>query len=102
MLTKTVKTTLGEKYNVSDAKTGADLHFGGKDNDTPNVGLILADGSSLILAFNPKVPTIIGSTGFISTPKDLPVGGGKTKSYAYTSNATNRFCYGCKRKFRAE
>lgn len=85
---KTVKTPLAEKYMVSNAKTGADLHFGGKDNDTPNVGLVLADGASIILAFNPKTTTPLSSSGFISSTKDLPVGGGKTKNYSYTSNAT--------------
>ena len=83
--TQTVTTTMGNKYKVSDAKTGRDLHT---INDTNNVGIVLADGASLILTYNPKSGSISAEGGFVPSTKNLPVGGGKFKEFAYTSNAT--------------
>ena len=78
--TKTVTTSDGETYDVSKAKTGKNLNL--KDNKTDNVGLILADGSSLILTYNPNAG-IIGD-GDTVTPSfaDLPIGFGRTKKFA--------------------
>lgn len=87
--TKKIKTATGKEYNIENAQTGKDLNFGGKDNDTPNVGLILADGASLIMTFNPNASAISAEDGFTSSSKDLPVGNKKTQSFAYTSNATD-------------
>ena len=85
--TKTVTTTDGETYDVSKAKTGKNLNL--KDNKTDNVGLILADGSSLILTYNPNAG-IIGD-GDTVTPSfaDLPIGFGRTKKFAYTTSVTD-------------
>lgn len=87
--TRFVKTALGDEIDVSSAKTGADIYFGGANNDTPNVGLVLNDGASLILSFNPNATPILLEDGFTGIPKDLPVGKGKKRQYAYTSTATN-------------
>ena len=48
----TEKVTRSDKniYEVKDAKTGKDLHV--YTNNTDNVGLVLADGASLILTYN--------------------------------------------------
>ncbi|MBD8964362.1 DUF1566 domain-containing protein, partial [bacterium] len=85
--TKTVTTTDGETYDVSKAKTGKNLNL--KDNKSNNVGIILADGATLILTYNPNVG-IIGD-GDTVTPSfaDLPIGFGRTKKFAYTTSVTD-------------
>ena len=85
--TKTVTTTDGETYDVSKAKTGMNLNL--KDNKSNNVGIILADGATLILTYNPNAG-IIGD-GDTVTPSfaDLPIGFGRTKKFAYTTSVTS-------------
>ena len=85
--TKTVTTTDGETYDVSKAKTGKNLNL--KDNKSDNVGIILADGATLILTYNPNAG-IIGD-GDTVTPSfaDLPIGFGRTKKFAYTTSVTS-------------
>ncbi len=85
--TKTVTTTDGETYDVSKAKTGENLNL--KDNKSNNVGIILADGATLILTYNPNAG-IIGD-GDTVTPSfaDLPIGFGRTKKFAYTTSVTS-------------
>ena len=85
--TKTIKTANGSSYDVSNAKTSSDLYTGWVTTD--NVGLVLADGASLIMTFNPKAETATMEGGFSATSKSLPIGGGKYKSFAYSSSATN-------------
>ncbi len=84
--TKTVTTSDGETYDVSKAKTGKNLNL--KDNKSNNVGIILADGATLILTYNPNAG-IIGD-GDTVTPSfaDLPIGFGRTKKFAYTTSVT--------------
>ena len=85
--TKTVTTSDGETYDVSKAKTGKNLNL--KDNKSNNVGIILADGATLILTYNPNAG-IIGD-GDTVTPSfaDLPIGFGRTKKFAYTTSVTS-------------
>ena len=85
--TKTVTTSDGETYDVSKAKTGKNLNL--KDNKSNNVGIILADGATLILTYNPNAG-IIGD-GDTVTPSfaDLPIGFGRTKKFAYTTSVTD-------------
>ena len=85
--TKTVTTTEGKIYNVSQAKLGKNLHL--PQNRSDNVGIILADGATLILTYNPNAG-IIGD-GDTVTPSfaDLPIGFGRTKKFAYTTSVTN-------------
>ena len=85
--TKIVTTTDGETYDVSKAKTGKNLNL--KDNKSNNVGIILADGATLILTYNPNAG-IIGD-GDTVTPSfaDLPIGFGRTKKFAYTTSVTS-------------
>ena len=74
-------------YDVSKAKTGKNLNL--KDNKSNNVGIILADGATLILTYNPNAG-IIGD-GDTVTPSfaDLPIGFGRTKKFAYTTSVTD-------------
>ena len=85
--TKTVTTSDGKTYDVSKAKTGKNLNL--KDNKSNNVGIILADGATLILTYNPDAG-IIGD-GDTVTPSfaDLPIGFGRTKKFAYTTSVTS-------------
>ena len=85
--TKTVTTSDGKTFDVSKAKTGKNLNL--KDNKSNNVGIILADGATLILTYNPNAG-IIGD-GDTVTPSfaDLPIGFGRTKKFAYTTSVTN-------------
>lgn len=84
--TETVTNKAGEEYNVADAKTGKEL---GLESETNNVGLILGDGAVLILNYNPALTQglDVGDRVEAST-KDLPVGNGKMKEFAYTSTVT--------------
>ena len=84
--TNKITTSDGNKYNVADATTGRQLHT---NNDTNTVGLILADGGNILLTYNPNATIPNADTGFKPTKKELPVGGGKMKEFAYTSNATD-------------
>ena len=85
--TKTVTTSDGKTFDVSKAKTGKNLNL--KDNKSNNVGIILADGATLILTYNPNAG-IIGD-GDTVTPSfaDLPIGFGRTKRFAYTTSVTS-------------
>ena len=85
--TKTVTTTEGKIYNVSQAKLGKNLHL--PQNRSDNVGIILADGATLILTYNPNAG-IIGD-GDTVTPSfaNLPIGFGRTKKFAYTTSVTD-------------
>lgn len=78
-------TTIDGKINVSNVKTGKELHTA---NTSDNVGLVLADGSTLIITYNPNIRAISAEGGFLASTKELPIGFGKTKEFAYTSNAT--------------
>ena len=85
--TKTVTTTDGETFDVSQAKRGKNLQL--PQNKSDNVGIILADGATLILTYNPNAG-IIGD-GDTVTPSfaDLPIGFGRTKKFAYTTSVTS-------------
>ena len=84
--TKTVTTSGGNTYDVKNAKTGKNLNL---NNKSDNVGIILADGATLILTYNPNAG-IIGD-GDTVTPSfaDLPIGFGRTKKFAYTTSVTS-------------
>lgn len=80
----TVTTSDGSTYNVSDSKTGLDI---GLDYGGNNVGLVLEDGSSIILCYNTKTEGIDALERIVPIYADLPIGKGKTKKFAYTSSA---------------
>mgnify|MGYP002623211849 CR=1 FL=1 len=86
---KTVRTYDGNTYEVKNAKTGWDLHTG---NATNNVGLVLGDGSQIILTYNPNVGASAGDN-VTGSKKTLPIGFGKTKDFAYTTSITSAIDY---------
>ncbi len=75
----------GNEFEVSKAKTGKNLSL---NTNTNNVGLILADGASIILNYNPDGGKIDDTDPLVAVKKSLPVGGGRSKEFVYTSNAT--------------
>ncbi len=86
-----VMTTDGEKYNISKAKIGVKLGFEGRIGE--NVGIILTDGSSLILSYNPNSEAISDSDSIEINKAILPVGFGKTKEYVYGSSAMSPIAF---------
>ena len=83
----TAKVTDGEgnEFEVSKAKTGKNLSL---QSSTNNVGLILGDGASIILNYNPDSGIVDETDAIVAVKKSLPVGGGRSKEFVYTSNAT--------------
>ena len=84
--TTIVKTNDGTEYKVKRARTGKDINL---DTTTNNVGLVLADGASLILNYNPDTPEIDTGDTVKSYSMTLPVGNNRSKDFAYSSNVTN-------------
>ncbi|MEE3349242.1 MAG: type II secretion system protein [Candidatus Gastranaerophilaceae bacterium] len=75
----------GNEFEVSKAKKGKNLSL---NTDTNNVGLILGDGASIILNYNPESGIVDETDAIVAVKKSLPVGGGRSKEFVYTSNAT--------------
>ena len=75
----------GNEFEVSKAKTGKNLSL---RSSTNNVGLILGDGASIILNYNPDSGIVDETDAIVAVKKSLPVGGGRSKEFVYTSNAT--------------
>ena len=75
----------GNEFEVSKAKTGKNLSL---QSSTNNVGLILGDGASIILNYNPDSGIVDETDAIVAVKKSLPVGGGRSKEFVYTSNAT--------------
>lgn len=84
--TKKVITSDGEEFEVKNAKTGKNLNI--KSNTSNNVGLILADGASIILTYNQDNQGMDVGEPILANKKSLPVGFGKSKEFAYTTNTT--------------
>jgi len=74
-------------YNVSTAKTRKKL-LKNSTTDGNNVGLILADGASLILTYNPSTPIIDIGDRVLGTTMSLPIGKNKYKEFPYTTSVT--------------
>jgi len=85
--TAKVITSDGEEYEVKNAKTGKNLNL--KDNTTNNVGLILNDGTPLIVTYNQSASLISDGDTVQPNKKSLPIGYGKTKEYVYGSSVMN-------------
>ncbi len=75
----------GKEFEVSNAKKGKNLSL---NTNTNNVGLILGDGASIILNYNPDSGIVDETDAIVAVKKSLPVGGGRSKEFVYTSNAT--------------
>jgi len=74
-------------YNVSDAKTRKKL-LKNSTTDGNNVGLILADGASLILTYNPSAPIVDIGDKVLGSTMSLPIGKNKYKEFPYTTSVT--------------
>ena len=85
--TETVTTASGEEYNVVDCKQRKNL-LAGSDSEDENVGLILADGTSVILTYDPSAAPMDIGDKITASNKSLPVGKNKTKDFAYTTDVT--------------
>ena len=85
--TKKVRTSEGKEYEVSKAQTRALLGF--KTNkETKNVGIILADGATLIMTYDSTNPGLSIGDPLTATNKTLPVGGKYKEFLEYTTNST--------------
>lgn len=84
--TDKVITSEGEEFEVKDAKKGKHLNL--KANKSDNVGLVLADGASIILTYNQDSNGVDEGEAITAQLKSLPVGFGKSKEFAYTTNTT--------------
>lgn len=84
--TEKVITSDGEEFEVKNAKTGKNLGIEG--NTSGNVGLVLANGASIILTYNHTSKGMDEGDPVTAQPKTLPVGFGKSKDFAYTTNTT--------------
>ena len=85
--TKTVTTSDGKTFDVSQTKKGKNLQL--PQNKSDNVGIILADGATLILTYNPNAGIIGDGDTVEPSFADLPIGFGRTKKFAYTTSVTN-------------
>ena len=85
--TAKVTTAEGEEYEVSKAKTGASLKH--KENKTNNVGLVLADGASLIMTYNENASGLDVGDRVEAIKMSLPVGGGKMKEFPYSTSVAS-------------
>ena len=88
--TSTVIDTTGKEYDVSKAKTGKDLQL---KTSTNNVGLVLADGGAIILNYDPTKKGFDIGDAVKASNVSLPVGGGKSKEFAYTTTVTDALAY---------
>ena len=82
--TATVTTADGEEFEVSKAKKGSNLKH--ENNKTNNVGLVLADGASLIMTYNENGGTLDVGDRVEAIKMSLPVGGGKMKEFPYSTS----------------
>ena len=82
----------GKTVNVSEkAKTGKGLNL---DTETNNVGLILADGASIILNYNNKAKTYDIGDEVKSESITINIGNGKTKEYGgYRTTSTDSVAF---------
>jgi len=86
----------GEVFNISDIKTGAQLGFGSIEGfkNSHTTGLILADGTAIILVYNTNYKGLTPTDRLKSKEIDLPYGKDKTMLYKeYTTNSTNSIAF---------
>jgi len=85
--TSTITGTDGATYNVADFKTRKKL-LKKSSTDGNNVGLILADGASLIMTYNPSAQGIDIGDKVLASNKYLPISSSKYKDFPYTTSVT--------------
>ena len=85
--TEKVTTSDEEEFEVSEAKTRKNLIKNAEDK-TNNVGLVLADGASIIMTYDIGARTLDVGDEVRASRTQLPVGGGKLKDFPYTTSVT--------------
>ena len=86
--TETVINAAGEEYDVSTCKTRANLIADSESTDE-NVGLILADGASIILTYDTENPNVLDVGDKVTASMQLlPIGKNKSREFAYTTSVT--------------
>ena len=85
--TSTITGTDGATYNVADFTTRKKL-LKNSETDGNNVGLILADGASMILTYDPTAQGIDIGDQVLASNKYLPVTSTKYKDFPYTTSVT--------------
>ena len=64
------------------------MQLGLRANTSNNVGLVLADGASIILTYNQASSGVDEGEAVTAQLKSLPVGFGKSQDFAYTTSTT--------------
>ena len=86
--TETVINAAGDEYDVSTCKTRANLIAESESTDE-NVGLILADGASIILTYDTENPNVLDVGDKVTASMQLlPIGKNKSREFAYTTSVT--------------
>ena len=90
--TKKVRTSDGKEFEIKDAKTRGKLGFT-KDKDVKNVGIVLSDGASLIMTYNPSNAGIGIGDALTAQNIPLPIGGKNEEFLEYTTNTTGGLAF---------
>ena len=86
--TETIRTSLGKEYEVKSAKYRDSLGFKDANLDNKNVGIVLQDGASIIMTYNPDNLGLNPGDTLIASSEILPVGNGYKEYLEYTTNST--------------
>ena len=79
--------------SVANARTGDNLGFISRTSNK-NVGLILADGTCIILTYDPEAPGMLDVELSKASSVELPIGFGKSKTFSgYTTNVTSGLAF---------
>lgn len=81
----------GKETSVARVKKG--IHLNLPNNKSNNVGLVLADGTPIIISYDTDAKPLGDSDPLTNTTKELSVGFGKTKEFAYSSNAMDSIAF---------
>ena len=91
--TKTVRNSADKVFDVSIATTGDKLGFKLRGNDN-NVGLVLADGTSIIMSYDTSSKGYEQMDITKGSSISLPIGGGKSKTFdGYTTTVTSGLAF---------
>ena len=91
--TKTVRNSADKVFDVSTATTGDKLGFKLRGNDN-NVGLVLADGTPIIMSYDTSSKGYEQMDITKGTSISLPIGGGKSKTFdGYTTTVTSGLAF---------
>lgn len=83
---KKIITSDKKEFEIKNAKQGK--HLGLKENTSDNVGLVLSDGTPIIITYNQNADIIDFDDPITGKDITLPIGGGRTKKFYYTTTST--------------